>query len=90
MNFNFHSAEPISGNLENLSSQEFTRIFMDCYTPITQSQFTLLAANNSAFFKDTRTNCQTNTVFTYGTQDASFVLMPLEEKYAKELLGYQS
>ena len=85
MNFNFQSAEPISGNLDNLSSQDFTRIFIDCYTPITQSQFTLLAANNAEFFKDTRTN----TVFTYGTQDASFVLMPLEEKYAKELLEYQ-
>ena len=85
MTFNLKSIEPISGKFQQLSSQDFTEVFMDCYTPITQSQFTLLAANDSEFFKDTRTN----TIFTYGTHDASFVLMPLEDRYAREIMEQQ-
>lgn len=86
MNFNLKSIEPISGKFEQLSSQDYTEVFMDCYTPITQSQFTLLAANNSEFFRDDRSN----TIFTYGTQDAAFVLMPLEDEYAREIMEQQS
>ncbi|MCW8930652.1 MAG: hypothetical protein OQL19_10485 [Gammaproteobacteria bacterium] len=85
MSINFKSVEPLSGKFENLSSQDFTEVFMDCYTPISQSQFTLLAANDCEFFKDSRTD----TIFTYGTQDASFILMPLEDKYAREILKQQ-
>jgi len=82
---NLKYVEALDGKLNNLSSQEFSQCYLDCYIPITQSQYTHLKSHDNDFFCDTKTS----TIFSCGTQDAAFVIMPLAEQFSQEVMEMQ-
>ena len=79
------AVEALSGNLQDLSSDNLTEVLLDCYIPITQGQYGILAQNDSEFFVT-----PDNMIFTYATMDSHFVIMPLVEKYAEEVRSMQA
>lgn len=78
--------EPLSGQWIDLSSNCFSDVLLDCYIPISKTELNQLRQNKSSFF----VSPDNETVITYSTQGRSFVVIPLKEKYANEILNLQS
>ena len=83
---NLTDVKPLTGHWSDLSSNNLSDVLLDCYIPITERELSSLLKNNSEFFASP----DKETVITFSKQNNAFVVIPLKEKYANEILNLQA
>ncbi len=78
---------PLTGcHWEELSNHNQDEVLFDSYIPITKREFLDFARNDTSFF----VSSDNETIVTCIAQGNSFVIVPLEPKYVKEVLQLHS
>jgi hypothetical protein len=84
MAFSLKEIKPVNGRWNDLFCKDLSNSHFKHFIPINQEQYTELTLTDSDFFSDS------DTFYTYGVRDASYVLIPLDQEDTHKLIQIQN